>query len=113
MGLRSAARARPRGRRTLTARRPDRPPTSPRPAPDRPGVIDRWEGGLFLGAYGAYLLFTTLRATEHDAIHGLSAAMLWFVLPLVILGIGVSVLSAARRHRRSPTDGPDAGARPE
>lgn len=46
-------------------------------------ILARWEGGLFLLLYTAYLLFVVLASTEHDAAAGFTTAMLWFVLPLV------------------------------
>lgn len=46
-------------------------------------VLARWEGGLFLLLYTAYLLFLVLASTEHDAAEGFTTVMLWFVLPLV------------------------------
>jgi cation:H+ antiporter len=46
-------------------------------------ILARWEGGLFLLLYTAYLLFVVLASTEHDAAEGFTSVMLWFVLPLV------------------------------
>ena len=46
-------------------------------------AIARWEGGLFLALYAAYTGFLILAATQHDALAGFSAVMVWFVLPLV------------------------------
>lgn len=46
-------------------------------------ILARWEGGLFLLLYTAYLLFVVLASTQHDAAAGFTTAMLWFVLPLV------------------------------
>jgi len=52
--------------------------------------IARWEGLLFLGAYVGYTAYVVLAATEHDHLPAYSAAMRWFVLPLV--GVTVAVV---------------------
>jgi len=52
-------------------------------------AIARWEGGVFLFLYVAYTAFVVLAATEHDALDGFTAAMAWFVLPLLALTLGV------------------------
>ncbi|WP_313678997.1 calcium/sodium antiporter [Corynebacterium stationis] len=46
-------------------------------------VIARWEGALFVGLYLAYTGYLILAASEHDALEGFTAVMVWFVLPLV------------------------------
>jgi hypothetical protein len=33
--------------------------------------IARWEGGVFLGYYGAYVAYLILAAQQHDALPGL------------------------------------------
>ena len=48
-------------------------------------VIARWEGTLFVLLYCAYMLYVVLASTQHDALTGFTAAMLWFVLPLVAI----------------------------
>jgi cation:H+ antiporter len=48
-------------------------------------IIARWEGALFASLYGAYLVYTVLASTEHDALSGFTTIMLWFVLPLVVV----------------------------
>jgi cation:H+ antiporter len=58
--------------------------------------IDRWEGGLFLGYYLAYILFLFLNATEHAALPYFNAVMLAFVLPLTAVTLFVLVLRSAR-----------------
>ena len=55
-------------------------------------VIARWEGGLFLGYYAAYLLYLVLAAEKHDGLQAFSSIMLSFVLPLTALTILVSFL---------------------
>lgn len=56
--------------------------------------IDRWEGALFLGLYVAYTAYLILYATGHDGLHGYSAVMGSFVLPL----LAVTLLVLAWRH---------------
>ncbi len=62
--------------------------------------ITRWEGAFFLLMYGAYAVYLLLAATAHEALPAFSAAMIWFVLPVVGLTLGViAVRSIARRRR--------------
>jgi cation:H+ antiporter len=48
-------------------------------------AIERWEGLLFVGYYGAYVTFLLLNASRHDALGGFSTVMLVFVIPLTVL----------------------------
>ncbi len=64
------------------------------------GCISRWEGGLFLGYYAAYVLFLIFAAVKHDAAENFGAAMLWFAVPATILGLAASVFFAFRQRRR-------------
>ena len=59
-------------------------------------TISRWEGVLFLALYVAYTLYLILYATGHDALHGYSAVMGGFVLPL----LAVTLVVLAVRHWR-------------
>jgi len=52
--------------------------------------ISRWEGGLLLGYHLAFTAYVILRATEHDALPAFSGVMLMFVIPLTVVGLGVS-----------------------
>lgn len=63
-------------------------------------VIRRWEGGLFLAGYVAYVTYLVLDASGHDALSGFSVVMVWYALPLAGLGIGASVFSSLRSNRR-------------
>ncbi len=47
--------------------------------------IDRWEGGLFIAYYAAYLAYLVLDSTGHDALDTYSSVMLLFVIPLTVL----------------------------
>ena len=73
-------------------------------------TIAGWEGAVFLGAYAAYVLYLILAASQHDALPWLSAAMLWFVLPITALTLGVGAAREWRRMRAAndprPADGP-------
>lgn len=63
--------------------------------------IDRWEGGVFLAYYVAYVAYLVLDATRHDALPVFSKTMLAFVLPLTIVTVLVVTLreTTARRER--------------
>ncbi len=50
-------------------------------------LVARWEGGLFLAYYAAYVLYIIFEAAEHDALPLFSSTMLLFVLPLTVLGL--------------------------
>jgi cation:H+ antiporter len=65
-------------------------------------VIARWEGGLFLGYYGAYTVYLFLATTQHDALSTFSTAMWAFVLPLTAVTLLVGALRAW--WTRSPSD---------
>ncbi len=56
------------------------------------GRISRGEGALFLGYYGVYITFLILAASRHPALSSFMAAMIWFVIPLSVLGVAVSVV---------------------
>jgi len=61
--------------------------------------IARWEGAVFLGYYVAYAAFLVLAARQHEALPAFSAAMMWFVAPLTIITLLVSLLHTQRgRH---------------
>ena len=63
------------------------------------GRISRPEGALFLGYYAAYVTYLILGASHHEALPAFSMAMLFFVLPGTVLGIGVSVVWALRARK--------------
>jgi cation:H+ antiporter len=82
-------------------------------------IVARWEGGMFVALYVAYTAYLVLAATDHDALEGLTAVMLWFVLPLVavtlvvVTSYEVGVIRGRRqaaRQRASESSGrpPDA-----
>jgi cation:H+ antiporter len=47
--------------------------------------IARWEGGVFLGYYVAYVAYLILAAQQHDALQAFSGLMLGFVVPLTVV----------------------------
>jgi len=59
--------------------------------------IARWEGGVFLAYYAAYVAYLVLAAADHDALGVFSSTMLGFVIPLTI----VTLVVAAIRTRPS------------
>ncbi|WP_165984302.1 calcium/sodium antiporter [Streptomyces sp. YIM 98790] len=68
-------------------------------------AIARWEGGLFLGLYAAYLTYVLLAAARHDALDGFTTVMVWFVFPLVaatLIGLTAHEIGLRRRGRDGP-----------
>lgn len=61
------------------------------------GSISRWEGVLFLAYYGIYTTYLILNATRYAGLASFRAALLWFVIPLTVLTLAVSVWQSARR----------------
>lgn len=64
----------------------------------RAGTINRWEGMVFLGYYGAYTAYLILAAGEHDALAPFRAVMWSVVLPLTIVTIAVMLYQGWRRR---------------
>ena len=54
--------------------------------------IARWEGGVFLGYYVAYVAYLILAAQQHEALAAFSGAMLSFVVPLTVVTLVVVLL---------------------
>ncbi|MGQ4268542.1 calcium/sodium antiporter [Nocardiopsis changdeensis] len=80
--------------------------------------VSRWEGALLVGFYIAYIAYLVLAATEHAALEPLSAAMLWFVIPLTALWLAVAAVHELKRRRgkrraASAPDPQDGVAAPE
>jgi cation:H+ antiporter len=65
-------------------------------------IIARWEGSLFVALYISYLLYVVLQATEHDAAEGVTAVMLWFVLPLIAVTLIAFTLFEIGLFRKKP-----------
>ncbi len=76
-------------------------------------VVARWEGGLFVGLYGAYVAYVVLAATQHDALEGFTSVMVWFVLPLVAVTLVVFAsyeVGVVRGRRQARQAGGNAGS---
>ena len=54
-------------------------------------TIARREGGVFLAYYVAYTVYLVLTSTEHDLLPQFQTFMMWFVVPLTVLTVAVSV----------------------
>jgi cation:H+ antiporter len=59
--------------------------------------IARWEGVVFLLYYAAYTAYLILASQAHDALKQFSAVMLYFVVPLTVITMAVSLF----KHRRA------------
>ena len=64
-------------------------------------TVARWEAGLFLAYYAAYVAYLLLDSAGHDALPRFSAVMLWFVLPLSALTLVVLATYELGVRRRS------------
>jgi cation:H+ antiporter len=62
------------------------------------GRIERWEGGLYLLYYFAFVLYLILEAGHHQALPAFDAVMAFFVLPVSIIAY---IVLTARRARHS------------
>ena len=54
--------------------------------------IARWEGGVFLLYYAAYVVYLVLAAQQHDALGTFSMAMMSFVVPITVVTLVVVML---------------------
>jgi cation:H+ antiporter len=54
--------------------------------------IARWEGGVFLGYYAAYVAYLILAAQQHDALQAYSGVMMGFVVPLTVVTLVVVMI---------------------
>ncbi len=69
-------------------------------------VLRRWQGGVFLGYYGAYLIWLGLDSADHDLHPTYAVAMGYFVVPLTVLTLVVVGYRAATQGRTgASTDG--------
>ena len=58
--------------------------------------IARWEGGVFVAYYVAYVAYLILAAQRHDALQAYSAVMLSFVIPITVVTLIVVLLRRPR-----------------
>jgi cation:H+ antiporter len=61
-------------------------------------AIERWEGGVFVAYYAAYVAYLILAAQQHEALATFSTAMMSFVIPITVITLVVVLL------RRPNTD---------
>lgn len=66
------------------------------------GRIERWEGGLYLVYYFAFVVYLILEAGHHNALPAFDAVMAFFVLPLTIITYIIVTARRARRNRAFP-----------
>ncbi len=59
--------------------------------------IARWEGGVFLAYYVAYVAYLIMASQQHDALGTFSAAMMSFVIPITVITLVVVVLRKPAR----------------
>ena len=64
--------------------------------------IARWEGGVFLAYYAAYVAYLILAAQQHDALGRFSGVMLGFVMPLTVVTLVVVTLRPAQARPALP-----------
>lgn len=65
------------------------------------GKIFRWEGFLFVGYYVVYTTYLVLNATQHSVLPVFNTMMLWFILPLTVLTLLISLGYEFRVRRRA------------
>lgn len=56
--------------------------------------IARWEGGVFVGYYVAYVAYLILAAQQHAALPAFSGVMMSFVVPLTIVTLVVTMFGS-------------------
>lgn len=68
-------------------------------------LLGRWEGGLFVVAYVAYVAWLVVDATNHSLKDELIFVITWFAVPIVVLTLGSSTIRAVRQGRAGITPG--------
>ena len=63
-------------------------------------MINRWEGFVFVATYVFYTVHLVLVALDHPGLDEFSFAMTWFVIPLIVLTIGVISVQGWREWRQ-------------
>ncbi|HLU69775.1 MAG TPA: calcium/sodium antiporter [Fibrobacteria bacterium] len=66
-------------------------------------LVARWEGLVFLAYYAAYIGFRYLSTTAHEALDTFEAAMIYFVIPLTVLTLGISLKRSLKRPSSHPS----------
>ena len=54
--------------------------------------IARWEGGVFLAYYVAYVSYLVMQSQQHDALGTFSGVMLFFVVPITVITLIVALI---------------------
>ncbi|MBU0617512.1 MAG: calcium/sodium antiporter [Planctomycetes bacterium] len=62
--------------------------------------VDRWEGFLFLGCYGAYVVYLVLDSNRSSALAWYRWGILGLGLPLMVYVVATSVVYSLRRRGR-------------
>jgi cation:H+ antiporter len=62
-------------------------------------TIGRWEGAVFLAYYVAYTAYLVLAAQRYEGLPALTDAMVWFVMPLTLVTLAVSLGQELRSAR--------------
>lgn len=62
-------------------------------------TVSRWEGGLFLAAYAAYLAYRVLYALRHPAVAPFGLVLLGAVVPITVLLLAAATLREWRSRR--------------
>lgn len=65
-------------------------------------TISRWEGWVFLGYYGMYLLYLVLSHGQHGAEDRVRGALIFFAVPLTALTLTVLAVRELSRRRGDP-----------
>ncbi|MBT9476674.1 calcium/sodium antiporter [Polaromonas sp.] len=63
--------------------------------------IARWEGGVFVLYYAAYVTYLILATQQHDALGMFSSAMLSFVIPITVITLVVVLLRRGKPPGRA------------
>jgi cation:H+ antiporter len=63
--------------------------------------IARWEGGVFVLYYAAYVTYLILATQQHDALGMFSAAMMSFVIPITVITLVVVLLRRGKPPGRA------------
>ncbi|OYT74739.1 MAG: sodium:calcium antiporter [Armatimonadetes bacterium JP3_11] len=64
--------------------------------------IKRWEGALFVGYYIAYTVYLILNSSRHDALDEYTFAMQYFVIPLTVIALILTLVFAWNRQYLKP-----------
>lgn len=65
------------------------------------GIISRWEGAVLFAYYIAYTMYLVLMVNRPEALPAFQTAMLYFVIPLTLATLVVSVMQAFRAPAKS------------